>query len=99
MLSPPGNYTSVAGSQPMACLWAADKPVPRHSEGQDAIAILVWFDDNGRVVQKRKSTFTYPYHPPSALDIFKRLLRTIAPKCRCPVGLASGAYIRESGRA
>jgi hypothetical protein len=65
--------------------WAADTKEPRHpdaigSQGREAVVMKVWFDANGRVMDKRSMGYAYTYNPPFIVYQFRRLLRTIAPK-------------------
>jgi hypothetical protein len=65
--------------------WATDKPESRYTDAsgpnrQNAIAIRVWFDENGEVADKCKIDISYTCCPPSVLDHIKRLVKTIAPK-------------------
>jgi hypothetical protein len=65
--------------------WAADTREPRHpdaigSQGHEAVVVKVWFDTNGRVMDKRSMGYAYTYNPSFIVYQFRRLLRKIAPK-------------------
>jgi hypothetical protein len=59
--------------------WAADEPEPRYTDAngpdrQEAIAIRVWFDERGRVVDKCRMGHSYTFRTPSLLERVKRMV-------------------------
>jgi hypothetical protein len=59
--------------------WAADKPEPRYVDDngpnrQEAIGIRVWFDEDGKVIDKCRMGYAYTHRTPSLWDRVKRLL-------------------------
>src|SRR5262245_13541972 len=59
--------------------WAADMPVPRYTDGngpnrQDAIAVRVWFDEHGKVIDKCRMGYSYTFRQPSVWVHLKRFL-------------------------
>jgi hypothetical protein len=59
--------------------WAADMPVPRYTDAngpnrQDAIAVRVWFDEHGKVIDKCRMGYSYTYQPPSPWGRLKKMV-------------------------
>jgi hypothetical protein len=59
--------------------WAADTPDPRYTDAngpnrQEAIAVRVWFDEQGKVIDKCRMAYSYMFRPPTIWDRLRRLV-------------------------
>jgi hypothetical protein len=61
--------------------WAADTPDPQYTDDngpnrQEAIAVRVWFDADGKVIDKCRMGYSYTWRQPTLFDRLKKLIPT-----------------------